>query len=45
MAEELTFKDNHRLEPAVANRLQLSGRLGWFSMSTVLDDFSRYILA
>ena len=34
-------------KPVVANRLHLSegDRLGWFYLSTVLDDFSRYIVA
>src|SRR5215470_15691126 len=36
-----------RAQPALADRLHLAQghRLGWFYLSTVLDDFSRYILA
>jgi putative transposase len=34
-------------KPALANRFHLSEghRLGWFYLSTILDDFSRYIVA
>ena len=38
---------DHRTQSAVADRFHLSqgDRLGWFYLSTVLDDFSRYIVA
>ena len=38
---------DHGAEPAVANRLHLPQGIGWgwFYLSTILDDYSRYIIA
>ena len=38
---------DHGAQPALADRLHLpeDNRLGWYYLSTVLDDFSRYIVA
>jgi putative transposase len=38
---------DHRSQPALANRLTYLKVIGWgwFYLSTILDDFSRYIIA
>jgi transposase InsO family protein len=47
MRESRPYGSDDGAKPALADGLHLSQghRLGWFYLSTVLDDFSRYIIA
>lgn len=47
MVERRGHRQDHGTQPALADRLHLSqgDRLGWHYLSTVLDDFSRFVVA